>query len=123
MLVLLKRRARRVLPEHARHPLRAAHEIASLVHITIPASANDLDVTLERLEVGLPAAVLGLLDLPVALSRGEYMALTRAGLTTPEGVWSASGEALGRTVGVERAAQLIGARPQGLPGQNRVSLI
>lgn len=97
--------------DNTRYQLRAAHEIASLVHITIPAGADDLDAILKRLEVGLPAVALGLLDLPVTLSRGECMALARSGLTTPEGVWGASTEALTRAVGTAQAEQIDRARP------------
>ena len=54
---------------------------------------------------------------------GPGGALTQAGLTTPEGVCGVPAEVLNRAIGKERAAQLIGARHWGLPGQNQVSLL
>ena len=45
-----------------------------------------LDELLLRLEVGLPTDALPLMDLPHALSRGQYLVLARKGCVKPEDV-------------------------------------
>ena len=54
---------------------------------------------------------------------GPGGALTRAGLTTPEGVCGAPAEVLNRAIGKERAAQLDSICPRDFPRQNQVSLL
>ena len=51
---------------------------------------DDIDALVRRLEVGVPAGALSLLDLPIPLTCGEYLALLSEGLTTPSAVWGAA---------------------------------
>src|SRR5258708_16648524 len=67
------------IAEGARFHLRSAHQILSALFPAQPAFLLALDELLRRLEFGLPAAALGLMALPVALSRGQYLALFAAG--------------------------------------------
>jgi hypothetical protein len=56
-----------------------------------------------QLEVGLPSSALGLMDLPVPLTRGEYMKLSSAGIMKPEEVWSKTDIELQSLLGKTRA--------------------
>jgi len=47
---------------------------------------DDIDALVRRLEVGVPAGALSLLELPIPLTCGEYLALLSEGLTTPSAV-------------------------------------
>lgn len=62
---------------------------------------------LRQLEAGLPAEALGLLLLPVSLSRGEYLALHAAGISTPEQFRASPEESLAGVLGASRAAHCV----------------
>ena len=70
------------IAESTRFHLRSAHQILSAIWPEQPAFLTSLDEVLRRLEFGLPAAALPLLRLPVALTRGQYLALYSAGATS-----------------------------------------
>jgi len=73
--------------------LRSAGEIFALL---VPAAnlSEGLDIVLDQLETGLPEECLGLLELPVTLTRGQYLDLHAAGLSTVAAVWSADPQRL-----------------------------
>ena len=70
-----------------------------------------IDALVQRLEAGLPEGALGLMDLPVGLTRGEYLALHNAGYSTTETVLALPAEELGRYVGWQRAERLRRSTP------------
>ena len=72
----------------------------------------DLEILMDRLEIGLPAEGIELLDLPLPLTRGEYLNLLKSGLRNTGELWSASPDLLERLLGKERAAQLERFRPK-----------
>ena len=71
-----------------------------------------LDGLLRRLEFGLPTEALELMALPVALSRGQYLALFAAGSRSADAVLSLSLETLERCVG-KSAAKAVNVIAQG----------
>jgi hypothetical protein len=91
--------------------LRSAAQIASIL---VPADAPDpaaMDALLRQLETGLPARALDLLNLPVLLGRGEYLALVEAGVTTVSRLWAMEREELQAVLSPERAKQMEQHRP------------
>jgi len=70
------------IADGARFHLRSAHQILSALFPAQSAFLTSLDELLCGLEFGLPAAALGLTELSVALSRGQYLALFAAGAGT-----------------------------------------
>jgi helicase len=77
-----------------RFQLRSAHQIASLI---FPGQALDekaLDSLLKQLEVGIPVECLSLLELPLRLSRGEYLALNTMGVRNKADLLAQSDDAL-----------------------------
>ncbi len=96
----------RSFAELARFHLQAAFEIANVLLPGQDTEADDVQKLLAQLEVGLPAEALELLELPVRLPRGAYLALHRAGAVQPEAVWGLSEKALRDTVGTSVAAAL-----------------
>ncbi|MGH3147543.1 MAG: hypothetical protein ACRDTR_17240 [Rubrobacter sp.] len=66
--------------------LRAAHGIADVLLLGEGPDEEAVDVLVQRLEAGLPEGAVGLMDLPVALTRGEYLALYNAGHSTTQSV-------------------------------------
>jgi replicative superfamily II helicase len=72
------------IADGARFHLRSAHGILSALFPDRPSLLTGVDGLLRQLEFGLPASALGLVDLPVPLSRGQYLALLRAGADTAE---------------------------------------
>jgi replicative superfamily II helicase len=95
------------IADGARFHLRSAHQILSALFPAQPDFLLALDGLLRRLEFGLPAGALGLMALPVALSRGQYLALYAAGARTVDTVLSISADTLERCVG-QTAAKTIG---------------
>jgi len=98
--------------DFARFHLGSAFEIADVLLQGQGPSAEQVELLMAQLEAGLPAEALGLMDLPVPLGRGEYLALHRAGITGPEEVWALSRESLRGLVGSPMAARIDSARPQ-----------
>ncbi|BBL79469.1 peptidase C14 [Rubrobacter xylanophilus] len=86
--------------------LRAAYDIADVLLLGEGPDEAAVDTLLKRLEAGLPAGAVGLLDLPVSLPRGEYLALYNAGCATPKDVLSLPADELRQYVGQRRAEQL-----------------
>ncbi len=97
--------------DFARFHLAAAFEIADVLLLGQGPSAEDVEKLLARLEAGIPADALGLLDLPVPLGRGAYLALHQAGLSRPTDIWAAGEERLREIVGNAIAATLHAAQP------------
>lgn len=96
------------IADGARFHLRSAHQILSALFPDQPAFLTALDELLRRLEFGLPAAALGLTELPVALSRGQYLALFAAGVGTAAAAKVLDRETLERSVGAVAAAAIRG---------------
>ncbi|WP_298193848.1 DEAD/DEAH box helicase [Metallibacterium sp.] len=94
------------IADGTRFHLRSAHQILSTLFPDQPEFLTGLDEILQRLEFGLPSAVLPLVKLPVRLTRGQYLALANAGAGTPDGVNALSDERLRDCVGTVAAAQL-----------------
>lgn len=91
--------------------LGSAVEILQLVLLGSGPDGATVDALLRRLELGIPEAALPLMDLPLELSRGECLALLRAGLSTPELIWQADPERLKGILSVTRAGELLALRP------------
>lgn len=94
-----------------RYHLRSAHQIASVMFVGEGPTEESVEALLRQLEAGLPAEALGLLSLPVPLSRGEYLALHAAGVSTPEQFWATPEDELASVLGAARAAQCVKLRP------------
>lgn len=103
-----------------RFHLRAAFHIAAALFPEYGAQGEQVDILIKRLEVGLPTDALTLLELPVSLERGEYLALYQRGVKTVAEVWRLSREDLARSVGRAKAAVLEPKRPPER-GQHRVN--
>ena len=101
----------RAIADTTRFHLRSAAQIASIL---VPADGPypaAMDALLRQLETGIPARALDLLNLPVLLGRGEYLALVEAGATTVSGLWAMEHERLQAILGPERAKQMERHRP------------
>jgi helicase len=95
------------IADGGRFHLRSAHQILSALFPAQPDFLLALDGLLRRLEFGLPADALGLMALPVALSRGQYLALFAAGARSIGTVAALSAETLENCVG-NASAKAIG---------------
>jgi replicative superfamily II helicase len=112
----------RAAADLTRFHLRSA---AILTQIAIPTLAPDDSATerlLRQLETGLPEAALQLLTLGVVLTRGEYLALTAAGLRTPQHVREADEDSLAAIIGAARLQQLNLAMPPAVGAAARAQL-
>lgn len=86
--------------------LQAAHRVADVLLLGGGPDEEAIDALLIRLEVGLPEGAVGLVDLPVSLTRGEYLALHNAGYSTSEAVLALPAEEMELYVGQHRARRL-----------------
>jgi replicative superfamily II helicase len=91
------------IADGARFHLRSAHQILSALFPDQPAFLEALDELLRRLEFGLPRGALKLIDLPVALTRGQYLGLFAAGAGTVDAVYALDQDTLERSVGSDVA--------------------
>jgi helicase len=87
--------------DQARFFLQSALRIASIIWAGAAFSDADAERLLNRLEIGIPEAALPLLDLPMALTRGEYLALSNAGVSSVDAV---------KTLPLARLEELLGKR-------------
>jgi hypothetical protein len=110
----------RGLADTTRFHLRAGHRIATALLLTDGPGDEEIEAMLRRLEVGLPEDVLDLLELPVALSRGEYLSLRDAGIRGRRSLWAQPEKVLSSILAQPvlarlaslRTAEPIGIRPQ-----------
>ena len=102
--------------DYARLHLAAAFDITDVFLHGQGPSAKDVKTLLAQLETGIPATALELLDLPIQLGRGTYLALHQAGFVRPSDVWAATEERLLRLVGAAVAATIWAVRPGLEPG-------
>ncbi|WP_295459219.1 DEAD/DEAH box helicase [uncultured Thiodictyon sp.] len=94
------------IADGTRFHLRSAHQILSALFPDQPEFLLGLDRILQQVEMGLPAAALPLMKLPVPLSRGQYLALVAAGCWTPDDVRKLGQERLTECVGSTHASLL-----------------
>lgn len=92
--------------DSTRFHLRSALDILSILFVEKGLDTDSFDILLRRMETGLPAHAIGLLDLTSGLARGEYLALIAAGLLTKEALLAEDEKALTTIVG-ERCARQI----------------
>lgn len=97
----------RKFADATRFHLRAAHQIMTVLYVQGGPTEEAIDTLLKQLEVGIPADTLDLLALPVSLSRGEYLALRKAGVRTASELWALSGEVLKKIIGDSRAHEVM----------------
>ena len=102
--------------DYARFHLAAAFDITDVFLHGQGPSVEDVETLLAQLETGIPATALALLDLPIQLDRGIYLALHQAGFVRPSDVWAATEERLRRLVGAAVAATIWAVRPGLEPG-------
>jgi hypothetical protein len=95
----------------ARFHIRPAYQIATVLLMTNGPTDTEIEALTKRLEFGLPAGALGLLELPVQLTRGELLALFRQGVKSAAEVWRLSSDSLQRHLGKAKASQLMKLRP------------
>jgi len=89
-----------------RFHLKSASEIASLILLGNQSIGDEIDRLLIRLEIGLPEELLGLLELPIKLDRGHYLALFNVGIRNKEQFWKASPDTLELIIGKRLIGQL-----------------
>jgi replicative superfamily II helicase len=101
----------RKFADNTRFHLRSAHQIATVMFMGQGPDEEAVEVLLKRLEVGIPADALGLLELPLSLARGEYLALYHAGVTDLEAFWALDSERVVDLIGRSRAELIDRQRP------------
>lgn len=94
------------IADATRFHLRSAHQILATLLPDQQEFLKGLDEVLQRLEFGLPSAALPLTKLPVALTRGQCLALFGAGVTTRDQIISMDDDSLRQCVGKPIAALL-----------------
>jgi replicative superfamily II helicase len=95
----------------ARFHLQSAAELLSIV-LAGQIAPPDVDMVIRQLEVGIPSGSLGLLDLPVPLTRGEYLSLINNGVNTASQLWDIDPKVLKPLIGSIALARLEELRPK-----------
>jgi hypothetical protein len=91
--------------------LRSAHQIAAIMFVGSEPPEDEIEQLLRQLEVGIPSDGLALLELPIVLGRGEYLALVRAGICSAADLWACASDRIVELLGKQRAAALEECRP------------
>jgi len=66
--------------------LRSAYQIVNVMYLGAGPNEESIESLLKQLEVGIPAEALPLIEIPVPLERGEYLALYNANIKVPEDI-------------------------------------
>ncbi|GAB3515852.1 DEAD/DEAH box helicase [Emticicia fontis] len=93
------------ITEGVRFHLRSAHQILAALFPDRSDFLIALDELLIRIEYGLPSSALGLLKLPIQLTRGQYIALYKTGHLIVEDVLNLSQEQLQEIIGLSSVEQ------------------
>jgi helicase len=101
----------RGIVDATRFHLRAAHQIASILFIDRGPDETSIENLLKQLEEGLPVSALGLLAIPVELTRGEYLSFFKAGVTTVNDLWKLNFEKISEILEPDRALEIEKFRP------------
>jgi len=101
----------RRIADATRFYLRSAQQIIAVLVTDDTSILTAIDDTLRSLEAGLPRECLGLLDLPIALNRGQYLALNANGTKTVQEVWKLPLAQLIPLLGERTAQELEKKRP------------
>lgn len=104
----------RKFADSTRFHLSAAHRITNILFVAGGPAEGTIDKLLKQLEIGLPAHALGLVDISIQLTRGDYLALLGAGIHDPNQVWECSDEQLSQVLGPLVGRLLASKRPGGL---------
>ena len=96
----------RSFADTTRFHLRSAIPIANLILIDKAPSGQSLETLLKQLEIGIPADMFGLLEIPIALERGEYLALYNANIRTAETLLASDKEMITSLLGKLRSADI-----------------
>jgi len=103
----------RRIADATRFHLRSAQQVIAVLVTDDVSILSAIDELLESLESGIPRESLGLLELPVALNRGQYLALHMQGVRNVDDVWRIEPNHL-KTILGEGTAQTLGKkRPAG----------
>jgi helicase len=97
--------------DNTRFHLRSASDILSILLIG-QHPQEEIDSILKRLEVGIPSELLGLLKLPLPLTRGEYLTLGSGNIHTAEQFWAADRAVIRGIIGETHTAQFEKLRPK-----------
>jgi helicase len=94
-----------------RFHLQSAAELLSII-LAGQVSPPDVDLVIRQLEVGIPSESLALLDLPIPLTRGEYLSLSAYGVRTVSQLWEMDPTILKEAVGSTSLLRLEELRPK-----------
>ena len=83
--------------------LKSAFQTANAMLLVNNLDNDEVERFLQRLEFGLPANALGLLEIPKSLSRGEYLALHDSGISKVGEFWSKLTSVVSAILGSEKA--------------------
>jgi hypothetical protein len=101
----------RQFADAARFHLSSAFAIVTLLLLENAPPEKDVESLLTRLEAGIPLGALGLLALPISLTRGEYLDLYSAGIRSVSDLWNLPAESLQKLLTPTRISQLNSIRP------------
>jgi replicative superfamily II helicase len=101
----------RRIADATRYHYGSAFQIVSLLLLQNGPDEESVEKLLRQMEAGIPEDALELLNLPISLTRGDYLELRRAGFKTPNDVWAAGREKLETILGVTLTAKVHDARP------------
>jgi hypothetical protein len=96
----------RKFADNTRFHLRSAYQIAAVLFPDYGAHGEAADILIKRLEQGLPADALPLLELPLLMERGDYLSLFNNDAKTPSEVWRLSDIKLAELLGQGKAKRL-----------------
>ncbi len=101
----------RKFADATRYHLRSAYQIASVKFIGQVPDEELMESLLKQLEVGIPHEALELLEIPISLERGHYLALYSKGIGTVDELWECPKEELSQILDEQQVKALEKLRP------------
>jgi replicative superfamily II helicase len=91
----------RKFADNTRFHLRSAHEISSVMLLGNETDADEMEILLKQLELGLPKETLELLSIPIPFPRGEYLVFYHQGIKTADELQNFSEETLQKLISAD----------------------
>lgn len=101
----------RKFADNTRFHLRAVYQIAAILFADYGAHGEAIDILIKRLEQWLPSDALPLLELPLQMERGDYLALYQSGAKSPSDVRKFSDDEIKKILGPQKTNRLKVKRP------------
>jgi helicase len=101
----------RALADLTKFHLRSTFEIGTILMLIDPATIDDFDTLIRRLELGIPDSLMDLAECQVSMTRGEMLALQKSNITNLEELMRETPDRIMAILGKAKSLEITAAYP------------